>query len=421
MPEAKQEQLKFDLFAKKIIFSVIIVAVVIIVIGFVGAYQIGRITQVEGPPSTYCGDGKCQEAESCSTCPADCGQCSLQKPYCGDGVCQSTESCSSCQIDCGQCPPPEENKIDITIKVIDESTGKTISGADIYFDGESIGMTAYDGTKKVSNTLEGSHVVRVVYKDSEVTRYIDVYPEKIFEIRIQLPIDATLTIIDEETKKPVINENVYLDDILKGSTLQTGEVLIKDVIPGDYTLSLNEVIGKPSRRITIQRTTLTIEVDMPNPEFSASALECWDWWGVFDEIGKCAVELKNMGEVDSDSTAVLLLIYTVDTKTNEISEKPITEKLLDFGNIAPGAYKVRRETDEMSEFIWGPKEDVVAIVFDRQRYMPQNENVISEVSIPSNLITEWVLEAKDYCSANPERCAKIAGIFVGNVIKTAAA
>jgi len=46
----------------------------------------------------YCGDGVCNGAESCSSCPQDCGSC------CGDSVCGNGESCSNCRADCGRCP-----------------------------------------------------------------------------------------------------------------------------------------------------------------------------------------------------------------------------------------------------------------------------------------------------------------------------
>src|SRR3990172_7472450 len=37
----------------------------------------------------YCGDGKCDTTESCSSCSIDCGKCS----HCGDNYCNSNENC----------------------------------------------------------------------------------------------------------------------------------------------------------------------------------------------------------------------------------------------------------------------------------------------------------------------------------------
>jgi hypothetical protein len=46
-----------------------------------------------------CGDGTCDDGETCTTCPMDCGFCQT----CGDGTCESGETCSSCPQDCGAC------------------------------------------------------------------------------------------------------------------------------------------------------------------------------------------------------------------------------------------------------------------------------------------------------------------------------
>src|SRR5215471_11223584 len=53
-------------------------------------------------PNGFCGDGLCNNGETCSTCPTDCGTCA---PFCGDGRCNGTETCSTCPSDCGTCPP----------------------------------------------------------------------------------------------------------------------------------------------------------------------------------------------------------------------------------------------------------------------------------------------------------------------------
>ena len=54
----------------------------------------------------FCGDGACNENETCSSCQADCGTCPPPALFCGDGICNGDESCSSCETDCGFCPPP---------------------------------------------------------------------------------------------------------------------------------------------------------------------------------------------------------------------------------------------------------------------------------------------------------------------------
>jgi hypothetical protein len=56
----------------------------------------GRQDVVRSP----CGDGVCDDGETCSSCPRDCGLC----PGCPDGKCDDGETCASCAPDCGVCP-----------------------------------------------------------------------------------------------------------------------------------------------------------------------------------------------------------------------------------------------------------------------------------------------------------------------------
>jgi len=51
--------------------------------------------------SGYCGDGICQDSESCETCSDDCGLCPIKaNVYCGDDICDVDESSSTCPEDC---------------------------------------------------------------------------------------------------------------------------------------------------------------------------------------------------------------------------------------------------------------------------------------------------------------------------------
>lgn len=51
-------------------------------------------------PSYVCGNGICEQAESCTICYLDC-RASLACQACGNGICESNESPISCQSDCG--------------------------------------------------------------------------------------------------------------------------------------------------------------------------------------------------------------------------------------------------------------------------------------------------------------------------------
>ncbi len=50
---------------------------------------------------SYCGDHKCQPAETCETCVRDCGACAVAS--CGNGTCDADENCTTCPADC-HCP-----------------------------------------------------------------------------------------------------------------------------------------------------------------------------------------------------------------------------------------------------------------------------------------------------------------------------
>jgi len=66
----------------------------------VGGKPIKGLLQARGTAGKpVCGDGVCQGNEP-KTCPQDC---EAPPPVCGDGVCNGDETCSTCEADCGQC------------------------------------------------------------------------------------------------------------------------------------------------------------------------------------------------------------------------------------------------------------------------------------------------------------------------------
>jgi len=72
------------------------------VVDFSGpAPDIGAFEFKGNAPKPYCGDGACNNGETCTSCAGDCGACSS---YCGDSTCDEDESCSTCSDDCGACP-----------------------------------------------------------------------------------------------------------------------------------------------------------------------------------------------------------------------------------------------------------------------------------------------------------------------------
>jgi hypothetical protein len=93
----------------------------------------GRDGSADAPPST-CGNGICDEKETCAFCPQDCGPChDASRPpdaptgFCGDGLCSSTESCLSCPTDCGSCPDAGLSCPGFS-DVFSSTTGSTVGG-----------------------------------------------------------------------------------------------------------------------------------------------------------------------------------------------------------------------------------------------------------------------------------------------------
>lgn len=60
------------------------------------------IYSTSGQVQEYCGDGSCNNGETCSSCSQDCGACPV---ICGNGNCETGETCLTCASDCGACPP----------------------------------------------------------------------------------------------------------------------------------------------------------------------------------------------------------------------------------------------------------------------------------------------------------------------------
>jgi len=61
--------------------------------------KISRI-QEGSSAANVCGNHICEEGETCSNCPDDCGYCSSD---CGNCICERGETCSNCPIDCCGC------------------------------------------------------------------------------------------------------------------------------------------------------------------------------------------------------------------------------------------------------------------------------------------------------------------------------
>lgn len=80
-----------------------------------------------------CGNGTCGSGESCSSCPADCGACAS----CGDGTCNGTETCSTCAADCGTCGGTTRREAEASTYINSTLANETGSSGGQYVDGNA--------------------------------------------------------------------------------------------------------------------------------------------------------------------------------------------------------------------------------------------------------------------------------------------
>lgn len=158
-----------------------------------------------------------------------------------------------------------------------------------------------------------------------------------------------------------------------------------------------------------QTVPATLEINMPNPIFRVG-IEVKTWWVPFDELGDIKVTLTNIGDADSRSTSVLVLVYREDDLTT-----PIATKVLDYPSLVPrgrGGESVTREWIG-ADFVFGPKEIVAVVVYDAWPFTPQNDQVVSQIAAPSSMISELTYSILNYLKEHPEVVIKtIAQILI---------
>ncbi|MFH0870200.1 MAG: serine protease [archaeon] len=111
--------------------------------------------------SEYCGNGYCGFAETCTSCPADCGRCL----YCGDGYCNNGETCSTCSQDCGKCKNDVLDNIKNTIVWVKyEIVGRNADGT--YFSNGGTGSGVITSNENEELTVyTNRHVVDCNYNE----------------------------------------------------------------------------------------------------------------------------------------------------------------------------------------------------------------------------------------------------------------
>lgn len=216
-----------------------------------------------------------------------------------------------------------------------------------------------------------------------------------------------VTLTDEETGKPIGKVDsgyvrVVLGGIDQGYLTDEGELKIEGVEPDTHELLL--IIphyGEKRQFVEVgagQTVPVNIVVDMPNPIFEVS-IGCNTNFGLFDEYGDISIKLTNRGDVNSVSTSVLVIVYKEDD-----TSIPIATHMLDFPSLVPRQDGGISHTLNWrcNEFVFGPKEIITTVVFDGWAYTPQNEQVVSTISVPSSLVAEISYSVGNYLKSRPD-------------------
>ncbi|GAI31020.1 unnamed protein product, partial [marine sediment metagenome] len=260
-----------------------------------------------------------------------------------------------------------------------------------------------NGSLEISEVKDGSHEIEARYKGSSESKSVTVTQTTTsFNLSIPVPRTVVLTVNDEETGFSVDGIDIYVDDALRGTTTQTGELIIEDILPGRHKVSL-DVPGYTQmveRHIDVGvQESVPLTIDMPNPSFVVTAkVDTWyDLWHL-DEKGKVTVTLTNMGELPSEGTIVVVFVYRMDTY------QKIAERTIPFGQIPPypqSGSSTLGDTGEISEFVRGPTEEVAVIVVDKSKYVPQDEQGMTRISNSVSVVGQALRDAIEWVGDNP--------------------
>jgi len=238
--------------------------------------------------------------------------------------------------------------------------------------------------------------------------------------------NVIVTLKDEETGKPIGKVSggyvrVVLGGVDRGYLTDYGELKIEGVDPGSHELMLIvPSYGEVRRFVDVgsgQTVPVDIKVNMPNPVFSVgvdvklTGTAFWENLFGDSETGHIKVSLTNVGDADSVSTSVLVIVY----KKDDLS-MPIATEMLNFQSLVPRSRGGGSETEEWAceAFLWGPGEVVATVVFDGWPYTPQNRQVVSQVSVPASMMDELTNSILNYLNQNPDLVINtVAKIVIG--------
>lgn len=398
--------IEFDLFAKKTIFSIIVVAAAIIALGFVLANPTGLFSQITPTTTTPTSLTTQTTITSIPATPTSL-------------TTQTTTSSSSSTTTIPY--------VDISVKTVNEYTNEPIADADVYLDGSIACKTGQDGACIIKNTLKGSHNLEATYKGISSKISIDVSPTINFNVKIKAPVDVMLTVKDTETNNFVKATKISLEDrngksIVTDTTTQEGTVLVKDIIPAEYRLSVyipdeqGLTTSWPSQYKSIGfEKQATIEVDMPNPDLKVSVTTHQNFWHT--EF-YCDITVTNNGNYVSKVPMAICALYEKD---NINISKPVSfvgSSTALFRDIAANGGSEMVETPKINK-AWNPvtSQDVVVIIYDSNPYGPdRTQDVAMQTS--QNFGARVVSDTYAYCSSNQEKCIKLGASFVSDIIKS---
>ena len=303
-----------------------------------------------------------------------------------------------------------EKELTAEITVLDELTNEPLVDVSVYCDGFFKGKTSTSGSLTIKDIKEGSHSIRVEYKSVSKDSFFDMTSsQRTFTIKIKAPRTVTLNVRDSETNKPVDNEKIYLNGMEMGYTAQDGSIKIVDILPGSYLVTVG-TINVGSKNILTQNQ-ISIPVNMPNPILTPTGTMVWN---MLHTKVKCKIKAINTGTDTTKGPVGLCFVYEIINNTPVLKG---SDSIL-FGNIAPNSETPYKESIEIG-VPWNPltDEDIVIIFFDTHEYLPSQEQSLT-LQTTQSFASQVMQDVYSYCSSNPERCAEIAGTFVGGILQT---
>jgi hypothetical protein len=135
---------------------------------------------------------------------------------------------------------------------------------------------------------------------------------------------------------------------------------------------------------------------MPNPQLTISLAA--RQWGILDRVGQATVTVGNQGEVTSEDTMALIIVYDKDNNVT------LAQDLIRVGSIAKGETKV--VDSNVLDFSFWHSEYVLAVLLDGSEYLP-TEDLRTSIETSGSVLDDLVWAVGNYLAAHPEIVQKI--------------